>query len=152
MSASSRESKQFPTDLEERFPGHIRNRSWSVTRILAAFRSLWALCSKGLIRHNETSCLEPWPLFSILAGKFPVLFIWNLRPHNQETHLAGIKYYPLSRSSASLKEYCIKKKHQKWQRHAGIGGPYHLCGHRTICSEQVGNTYKQAPVKSIHMS
>lgn len=34
--------------------------------------------------------------FSIVAGKFPVLFIWNLRSDNQETHLARIEYYPLS--------------------------------------------------------
>lgn len=151
MLASSRESKQFPTDLEERFPGHIRNRCRSVTRILVAFRSLWALCSKGLIRHNETSCLEPWPLFSILAGKFPVLFIWNLRPHNQATHLAGIKYYPLSRSSASLKEYCIKKPSEMAE----------TCWNRWSVSSLWTQNYLQrtsrqhvqeAPEKSIHMT
>lgn len=38
-------------------------------------------------KHNETMLPRALTTFSILAGKFPVLFIWNLRLDNQGTQL-----------------------------------------------------------------
>lgn len=67
--------------------------------------SVWASCSSGLKTGQRNQLPRALTTFSILAGKFPVLFIKkknNLRPHNQENHLAEMKYYTLSLSSVSL--------------------------------------------------
>lgn len=67
--------------------------------------SVWASCSSGLKTGQWNQLPRALTTFSILAGKFPVLFIKKkkLRPDNQENHLAEMTYYTLSLSSVSLR-------------------------------------------------